>query len=88
MKSWPSEQPAGYVKDESGESWLLKVGEEYDSVDDIRGALLLHVEGYGDRRSSDVADVEIIDNAADSYTRLNGEQAGAENLQGRQFQRR
>ena len=67
--------PAGYVKDESGESWLLKVGEEYDSVDDIRGALLLHVEGYGDVRLSDVADVEIIDNAADSYTRLNGEQA-------------
>ena len=53
--------PAGYVKDESGESWLLKVGEEYDSVDDMR--------------LSDVADVEVIDNAADSYTRLNGEQA-------------
>ena len=67
--------PAGYVKDESGNSWLLKVGEEYDSVEDIRGALLLHVEGYGDVRLSDVADVEIIDNAADSYTRLNGEQA-------------
>ena len=67
--------PAGYVKDESGESWLLKVGEEYDSVDDIRGALLLHVEGYGDVRLSDVADVEIIDNAADSYPRLNGEKA-------------
>ncbi len=60
--------PAGYVKDESGESWLLKVGEEYDSVEDIRGALLLHVEGYGDpeRRAG----------------------FGAENLQGRQFQRR
>ena len=56
--------PAGYVKDESGESWLLKVGEEYDSVEDIRGALLLHVEGYGDVRLSDVADVEVIDNAA------------------------
>ena len=67
--------PAGYIKDESGESWLLKVGEEYDSVEDIRGALLLHVEGYGDVRLSDVADVEVIDNAADSYTRLNGEQA-------------
>ena len=24
--------PAGYVADKSGESWLLKVGEEYDSV--------------------------------------------------------
>ena len=67
--------PAGYVQDASGESWLLKVGEEYSSVDDIAGALLLHVEGYGDVRLSDVADVEVIDNAADSFTRLNGEQA-------------
>ena len=30
--------PAGYVQDASGESWLLKVGEEYNSVDDIAGA--------------------------------------------------
>ncbi len=67
--------PAGYVEDKDGQSWLLKVGEEYDSVDDIAGALLLHVDGYGDVRLSDVADVEVIDNAADSYTRLNGEQA-------------
>ena len=67
--------PAGYVEDKNGESWLLKVGEEYDSVDDIAGALLRHVDGYGDVRLSDVADVEVIDNAADSYTRLNGEQA-------------
>ncbi len=67
--------PAGYVQDSDGQSWLLKVGEEYDSVDDIKGALLLHVEGFGDVRLSDVADVEVIDNAADSYTRLNGERA-------------
>ena len=67
--------PAGYVQDQDGESWLLKVGEEYDSVKDISGALLLHVEGYGDVRLSDVADVEVIDNSADSYTRLNGEKA-------------
>ena len=44
--------PAGYVQDKDGESWLLKVGEEYDSVKDISGALLLHVEGYGDVRLS------------------------------------
>ena len=67
--------PAGYVQDKDGESWLLKVGEEYNSVKDISGALLLHVEGYGDVRLSDVADVEVIDNSADSYTRLNGEKA-------------
>ena len=65
--------PAGYVKDSSGKSWLLKVGEEYDSIEDISGALLLHVDGFGDVRLSDVADVEVIDNAEASYTRLNGE---------------
>ena len=67
--------PAGYVKDSSGKSWLMKVGEEYDSVADIEGALLLHVDGFGDVRLSDVADVEVIDNAEASYTRLNGERA-------------
>ena len=67
--------PAGYVADKSGESWLLKVGEEYDSVSDIEGALLLHVDGFGDVRLSDVADVAVIDNAEASYTRLNGERA-------------
>ena len=44
-------------------------------MNDTSGALLLHVEGYGDVRLSDVADVEVIDNSADSYTRLNGEKA-------------
>ena len=67
--------PAGYVEDKDGQSWLLKVGEEYDSVEDIEGALLLHVDGFGDVRLSDVADVAIIDNADASYTRLNGERA-------------
>ena len=67
--------PAGYVKDSSGKSWLLKVGEEYDSINDISGALLLHVDGFGDVRLSDVADVEVIDNAEASFTRLNGERA-------------
>ena len=67
--------PAGYVKDSSGKSWLLKVGEEYDSIEDISGALLLHVDGFGDVRLSDVADVEIIDNADATFTRLNGERS-------------
>ena len=67
--------PAGYVKDSSNKSWLLKVGEEYDSIEDISGALLLHVDGFGDVRLSDVADVQIIDNAEESFTRLNGERS-------------
>lgn len=67
--------PAGYIEDADGESWLLKVGEEYESVEEMAGALLTSVEGVGDIYLSDVADVAVIDNAADSYARMNGERA-------------
>lgn len=67
--------PAGYIDDAEDHSWLLKVGEEYGSVDDLRGALLTSMDGLGDIRLGDVAEVTIIDNAGESYTRLNGEQA-------------
>lgn len=67
--------PAGYIEDADGDSWLLKVGEEYESVEEMSGALLTSVEGVGDIYLSDVADVAVIDNANDSYARLNGERA-------------
>lgn len=67
--------PAGYIDDKDDNSWLLKVGSEYESVEDISGALLVSMEGIGDVRISDVASVTVIDNAGLSYTRLNGEEA-------------
>ena len=67
--------PAGYIDDENDNSWLLKVGEEYDTVEAVSNALLASVDGIGEVRLSDVATVTVIDNAADSYARLNGEQA-------------
>lgn len=67
--------PAGYIEDQTGGSWLLKVGEEYESVEEMAGALLTSVEGVGDIYLSDVADVAVIDNASESYARLNGERA-------------
>ena len=48
---------------------------EHHGIEDISGALLLHVDGFGDVRLSDVADVQIIDNAEESFTRLNGERS-------------
>ena len=72
--------PAGYIDDKDDNSWLLKVGEEYDSIDDLEGALLLSVEGVADVYLSDVADVMVVDNAASSFTRLNGEQAVVLNI--------
>ena len=67
--------PAGYIDDKDDNSWLLKVGEEYESVDELKGALLTSIDGVGDIRLEDVADVTIIDNADESYARLNQEQA-------------
>ncbi len=65
--------PAGYVADEQGHSWLLRVGEEYESREDIAGALLADIDGVGPVRLTDIADITLIDNALDSYARLNGE---------------
>lgn len=67
--------PAGYIDDAQDNSWLLKVGEEYSSVEDIAGALLVSMDGIGDVRISDVAAVTVIDNAGVGFTRLNGHEA-------------
>lgn len=67
--------PAGYIDDADDNSWLLKVGDNFDTVEDISSALLVSMDGIGQVRLSDVATVTVIDNAGDSYARLNGEQS-------------
>ena len=65
--------PAGYIDDKEDRSWLLKVGEEFDTSEDLAGALLADIDGIGTIRLEDVADITVIDNAGVSYTRLNGQ---------------
>ena len=67
--------PAGYLDDEDDNSWLLKVGDEYEDSQELAESLLCEIDGIGSVRLTDVADVTVIDNAADSYARLNGNQA-------------
>ena len=67
--------PAGYIDDAEDNTWLLKVGEEFETAEDIAGALLVSMDGVGDVRLEDVAEVTVIDNAGESYARMNGEQA-------------
>ena len=67
--------PAGYIDDADDNSWLLKVGDEFGSLEDLSNTLLVRMDGIGDVRISDVATVTMIDNAGESYARLNGEQA-------------
>ena len=65
--------PAGYIDDEDDNSWLLKIGDEFEDADDISEVLLVDNDTIGTIRLSDVADITVIDNADDSYAKLNGE---------------
>lgn len=67
--------PAGYVDDKDDNSWLVKVGDNYESVEELSGIVLCHIDDIGDIKLSDVATVTVIDNSAETYARLNGEQA-------------
>ena len=67
--------PAGYIDDANDNSWLLKIGETFGSAEDIANTLLVSMDGIGQIRISDVATVTVIDNASESYARLNGQQS-------------
>ena len=65
--------PAGYVK-EDGVSWLVSVGDEFESLEQMEDLLLfdLGMEGMDPIYLSDVGDVFVIDNASTTYSRING----------------
>lgn len=64
--------PAGYIGDANGNQWLLEAGEHFDSVEDISDFVLTSIEGYGDIKISDVADVTILNTQGRTYSKLNG----------------
>ena len=67
--------PAGYINNEDDTQVLVKIGEEFETVEQIENMILCKVDKIGDVRISDVATVTIIDNADDSYAKLNGNDA-------------
>ncbi|MDE7311223.1 MAG: efflux RND transporter permease subunit [Eubacterium sp.] len=68
--------PAGYIRDQgnSENQWLIKVGEHYDSLENLEDMLLCKLPGVGNVRMSDVADITVIDNAGEAYAKINGEE--------------
>ena len=64
--------PAGYIDDGKDDQWLLKVGENYESADQIKSMVLCKIDDIGDIQLEDVADITVIDNAGDSYAKVNG----------------
>ena len=69
--------PAGYINDEKDHSWLLKVGEQFQTVADLENMVLTEIDDIGVIRLCDVADITVIDNSLDTYANLDGDQAVA-----------
>lgn len=69
------EMPAGYIDDKDDNSWLLKIGNNYDSVEDLGNMLLASIDGIGDITLDSVADITVIDNSGTTYARLNNRSA-------------
>lgn len=66
--------PAGYIY-EGDAQYLLRVGDEFADMDELRNALLCDIDGIGEVRLKDVAAITMIDNSADSYAKVNGNEA-------------
>ena len=66
--------PVGYIDDENDNSWLLRVGDEFSSSAGIADALLTDIDGIGTVRISDIADITVLDNAENSFAKLNGKE--------------
>lgn len=67
------EMPAGYVMD-GDKSVLVRVGDKYDSVEDIGEMVLfdMGIEGLEAVTLDDVANIEYTDNSAETYASVNG----------------
>ena len=63
--------PAGYIY-EGDYQYLLKVGNEYDDIEELKTTVLTSIDGIGDIELQDIAAVTWIDNAGASYAKVNG----------------
>lgn len=67
--------PAGYVEDKDSRQWLVKIGDSYDNEKELKNMVLTKIKNVGTIKLSDVADVTVIDNAGESYAKINGKAA-------------
>lgn len=63
--------PAGYVE-EDGIDYLVRVGDKFKSVDDLKNFTLLDMEDIDPVKLTDVASVKLVNNADETYAKING----------------
>ncbi|MCR5847166.1 MAG: efflux RND transporter permease subunit [Lachnospiraceae bacterium] len=68
--------PAGYIE-EGNKQYLVNVGDSVDNVEDLKEMVLidLGMENIEPIKVKDVASVEVINNAGESYSKINGNPA-------------
>ena len=68
--------PAGYVNQDN-KQYLVNVGDSVNTVEDLGNMVLLDLgmDGIEPIRVKDVATVEVVNNASESYSRINGNPA-------------
>lgn len=68
--------PAGYIS-EDGQQYLIKVGDKITDTKDLSDLVLfsLGLDSVDKITLSDVADIEVLNNADDSYSKVNGKNA-------------
>ena len=67
--------PAGYIDDDSGVSYMVSVGQKFESSSELEDMVLfdLGLEGVAPITLGDVATVVVTDDSDELYTKLNGE---------------
>lgn len=63
--------PAGYIQGEDAR-YLVSVGDKMTSLEEVENQLLFELDGLGEVRLGDVADVFIADNSQSVYASING----------------
>ncbi len=62
--------PAGYVKEE-GIDYLIRVGDKFKSIKELKNLVLMDIEGIDPVKLSDVAKVKLVNNEDETYARIN-----------------
>lgn len=63
--------PAGYIN-ENEEQYIVKIGDKVSSIEDLKNLVLLNIDGVGEIKVEDVAEVKLTDNADKMYAKING----------------
>lgn len=76
LKAQNFSMPSGYIMEE-GLDYLVRVGDKIEDLDSLKSLVLFDpgIEGMKPVRLSDVAEVFMVDNSAENYAKVNGNDA-------------